>query len=363
VIQIRDRDAWRGALLDLPRPHVLQTWEWAEVKSRWGWRPLRFLWRGKGDSPLAAASVLERRFAGWPVRMLYVPKGPVLDWGDEELSAQVLADLESLAHERRAVLIKVDPDVFYPDSGLPQGVSSHAVRLEQQLALRGWRLSSEQVQFRNTALVDLTPDEDDLLRRMKSKTRYNVRLAGRRGVAIRHGDLDDLDRFHAMYAETARRDGFLIRPPAYYTDAWCTFLSRGLARLLLAEVKGTLIAGLMMLQCGATAWYLYGASTDRHRNLMPNHLLQWEAMRAARQAGCGLYDMWGAPDALEESDELWGVWRFKVGFGACWARGLGAWDYAPYALAYRLYSWLLPRYIRWLQRKQEGLQGASALGG
>jgi peptidoglycan pentaglycine glycine transferase (the first glycine) len=186
---------------------------------------------------------------------------------------------------------------------------------------------------------------------MKQKTRYNVRLAARRGVTVREGTTADLKAFYELYAETAQRDGFLIRTPEYYQDAWGDFLEDGLAHLLLAEAEGDVLAGLILFIYGPAAWYMYGASSSRHRQYMPNNLLQWEAMRRAKEAGCTLYDLWGAPNRLDESDPMWGVVRFKLGLGGQVARGLGAWDYAGSRVFYWLYSAALPRYIDWLQRR------------
>ena len=165
------------------------------------------------------------------------------------------------------------------------------------------------------------------------------------------GAAADLDTFYRLYAETSRRDGFLIRPQAYYNDGWGSFLDAGLAHLLMAEVEGEMVAGLLLFTFGPTAWYMFGASSSRYRRHMPNNLLQWEAMRQAKDAGCTLYDLWGAPDHLDESDPMWGVVRFKLGLGGHLARGLGAWDFPASRTAYLLYSAILPRYVTWLQRR------------
>jgi peptidoglycan pentaglycine glycine transferase (the first glycine) len=202
--------------------------------------------------------------------------------------------------------------------------------------------SRDQIQFRNTVRVDLTADDATLLARMKPKTRYNIRLAERRGVAVRSGSIDDLAAFYALYEITSRRDGFLIRPFAYYRDVWARFLAAGRGQLLLADVAGETIAGLFLFVFGPTAWYMYGASGDAHRESMPGHLLQWHAMRLARELGCTDYDMWGAPDQFTPDDRMWGVYRFKVGFGGETVRGLGAYDFAPRPWLYHLYTRLMP---------------------
>ena len=102
---------------------------------------------------------------------------------------------------------------------------------------------------------------------------------------------------------------------------------------------------------GNKAWYMYGASRDLHRNLMPNHLLQWEAMRWAKAQGCTVYDMWGAPDVLDESDPMWGVYRFKEGFGGQFVRHLGAYDHPASRLLYQFYTATVPHYLEMLRKK------------
>ncbi len=122
-----------------------------------------------------------------------------------------------------------------------------------------------------------------------------------------------------------------------------------MAQLHLAEVEGEAVAGLILFTFGATAWYMYGASSSRHRKHMPNQLLQWEAMRCAKAAGCTLYDLWGAPDEFVETDPMWGVVRFKLGLGGELARGLGAWDFPTGRARYWLYSAAMPRLMDWMR--------------
>lgn len=358
VLYITDPKTWDAALLNLPNPHILQSWAWGEFKSRHGWQATRLLFL-EGEQIRAAASVLQRRLPWLPVSLLYVPRGPALDWNDQEWAAQVLAALEDWSRSRQAAFLKIDPDVYYPE-----GVPSFSPRpacapaIAHLLTSRGWRFSAEQVQFRNTVLLDLARPESELLAAMKSKFRYNVQLAIRRGVVVRPGTLADLERFYQLYAETARRDGFPIRPRDYYHDAWGSFLQTGHAHLFLAEAEGEAIAGLMLFTFGPTAWYFYGASADRHRSLMPNNLLQWEAIRYAQQIGCTLYDLWGAPDRPEESDPMWGVLRFKLGLGGQLAQGLGAWDFPTRPVLYWLCTLAIPRYLNWLRRRPP-LKGGS----
>jgi|SRR5579859_3415516 len=340
---------WDAAISSLPNPHLLQSWAWGEFKGGYGWQARRLCWAG-AQGP-AAAQVL-RRTGLRVLRVLYVPKGPLLDWENGRLRAQVLDDLQALARRERAIFIKVDPDVVL-STGLPGAERPAATgrAVQTDLAQRGWVFSRDQIQFRNTVTLDLTPSEDALLAGMKQKTRYNVRLAERKGVRVRLGSAADLDLLYRMYAETSVRDGFAIRGLDYYRDAWGRFIAAGLAQPLVAEVEAEPVGALVIFRFAGSAWYLYGMSREAQRDKMPNHLLQWHAIRWAKAQGCTRYDFWGAPDEFVESDSLWGVWRFKEGFGGQLVRHIGAWDFAPSPLLYRLYTIVLPRVLDVMRRR------------
>jgi lipid II:glycine glycyltransferase (peptidoglycan interpeptide bridge formation enzyme) len=220
----------------------------------------------------------------------------------------------------------------------------------EALRRQGFLPSRRSVQPPRTLVVDLTGDEETVLSRMHAKTRYNIRLAERKGVTVR--TWNDLEAFASMVRQTAERDAFGAHIPAYYARAYEGFNPSGECELLVAEHEGTPLGSLMVFARGRRAWYLYGASTDRERHRMPNYLLQWEAMRWARARGCLSYDLWGIPDeektTLEEqfasrSDGLWGVYRFKRGFGGEVVRWIGAWDKPLIAPVYRLYRLIASR--------------------
>ena len=334
---------WNTLIEPLPHAHILQTWEWGEFKNRYGWSALHYVWRNDAGRPAAAAQVLVRSALRGAVRVLYVPKGPLLDWADESLRTRVLADLESLARRERAIFIKIDPDL--PAQETP------GAALTLDLGHRTWDFSQDQIQYRNTVTLDLRPSEEQILADMKQKTRYNVRLAEKKGVCVRLGGAADLDPLYQMYAETSVRDGFIIRAPEYYRDAWGSFIQAGLAQPLIAEVEGQPVSALILFVFAKKAWYMFGMSRETQRDKMPNHLLQWEAMRWAKAHGCATYDFWGAPDEFVESDPLWGVWKFKQGFGGKIVRHIGAWDFAPSRPLYRLYTQVMPRVLAVMRRR------------
>jgi peptidoglycan pentaglycine glycine transferase (the first glycine) len=355
VFKIEDSPAtWHQALARLPQAHPLQSWAWGEFKSRWGWRPRRLLMAVGGNSweAQAAAQVLQRKLPRLPYSVLYVPKGPALDYHDKSLRRQVLAQLEALARRERAIFIKIDPEVVRNWGLDGERVSPLGTAVMRDLRERSWRLSDEQIQFRNTVEIPLDATEDQLLAGMKQKTRYNIRLAERKGVVVRSGSANDFPVIAEMYAETAARDGFAVRPAAYYLDGWKTLHEAGMAHPLLAEVDDRPVAAIILVRFGERAIYMYGASRNEARERMPNYLLQWEAIRWAKEKGCTVYDLWGAPDELNETDRMWGVWRFKAGFNGELVRFIGAWDFVARPILYHIYSHMIPRYLDSLRARR-----------
>ena len=316
--------------------HILQTSLWATLKSSFGWESER-LGISLGNGLVAGAQVLYRQMPAGMGCLAYVPKGPVVDWANEEQLSALVTALDRSARSRNALSLTIEPDL--PDE--PAHLDTMA-----SLGFRHAPFSS--VQPRRTVIVDISGDQTAILAGMKSKTRYNVRLAHRRGVTVREASERDLPSFHRLMAATAARDGFGVRSPAYYEAAFRLFVPQGRARLLLAEVDREAVAAVMVFARPPQAWYFYGASANAHREKMPNYLLQWEAIRWAKSLGCTIYDLWGIPDEDEQRLEaefanrqngLWGVYRFKRGFGGRVVRSAGAWDrvYAP--VRYRLYCW------------------------
>jgi len=348
-----DAKQWNEMLEQLPRPHLLQSWQWGQAKKAFNWSPHYKSWRDEMGQVIALAQILERQISlpilGRKLKMLYVPKGPILsDWTDEGLRAQIIEDLKTFGAEQGAFLIKIDPDLALAH-GLPgeenEKFFATSKEFVGQLQKSGWRYSKEQVQMPNTMLIDLAYSEEDLLAAMKQKTRYNVRLGMRKGLTVREGSPEDFESLFQMYVETSVRDHFVIRSREYYHQVWRTFYKAGYLKPLIAEFEGQPIAGLMLFIFGKQAWYIYGMSTSLFREKMPNYLLQWEAMRSAKAAGCETYDLWGAPDEFNDNDHMWGVYRFKKGLAAYEARHIGAWDLPIQPFTYALYSQLLPRLV------------------
>ena len=379
-----EKNIWNSIISKLPNPHFLQTYEWGQVKAKYGWEPIYLAWDSEGKMkearnardlasfafyPSAAALILKRQIIrmGFAARLsiLYAPKGPLLDWANEPMRSRVLNDLQSFAKRQGAIFLKMDPDVVL-GRGIPQTENDitnfNGQVIKSVLERRGWQDSADQIQFRNTVLIDLIPSEEEMLARMKQKARYNIRLAEKKGVSLRVGAQEDFPLLYKMYAETSVRDGFVIRDEGYYETVWKTFTENTLppaANLgspitnyelpftepLIAEVDHEPIAAIFVFYFAGRAYYVYGMSRDKHREKMPTHLLQWEAIKRARARGCTFYDLWGAPEVFDESDSMWGVYRFKEGLGGEVVRTLGAWDFASSPFWYKLYSETIPRLL------------------
>ncbi|MDN5362518.1 MAG: hypothetical protein PWP70_1565 [Moorella sp. (in: firmicutes)] len=327
-----------------PKGHFLQSYGWGEVKATTGWQPLRLVLEEEGRI-IAAASLLKRQLPYIQKSILYSPRGPVVDFHDTDLFNELLAAIGRVARQEGAILLKIDPDI-------PEGDSQVKALLQE----KGFRLATggagfDGVQPRHVFRLDITPSLEELLANMHGKTRYNIRLAEKKGVVIKEDcALEDLPVFYEILKETTLRDRFLVRSYSYFETMWREMVERGYAKLFLAIYQGEPIAGTLAFIMGDKAWYLYGASSNRHRNVMPNYLLQWTMIRWAKEQGCTMYDFRGVPGILDASNPLYGLYRFKKGFNGAFTEFVGEYDlvYAPFF--YWLWQTGLPLYSRVFRR-------------
>ncbi len=345
-------EAWDAFVAGHPQAHILQTPAWGALKSAFDWRADCVALADGGGRILAGAQILYRPLPFHLGTMAYIPKGPLAPadwWQRPQRMAHLWHAIHTVARRQGARWLKVEAP----------GEEDQA--LAAALRAAGFRPSPQSVQPPRTLLLDIGDEEEAILARMKQKTRYNIRLSAIEGVAVREGTREDLASFNAMMQVTGQRDAFGVHAPAYYERAYDLFAPLGRAALLLASYQGRDLAGVMVFALRGTAWYLYGASTDEERNRMPAYAAQWAAIRWARARGCVAYDLWGVPDADEEaleagftarSDGLWGVYRFKRGFGGRLVRWMPAWDRVYSPPAYALYQ----LYLR-LRRHETGHDG------
>ena len=316
---------WNQFLATHPHLHLLQTGEWGELKSAFGWRPVRLL---RGEE---GVQILFRKLPlGFTVG--YIPKFPVQS-NEFTFSQELWREVNAVCKQNRAIFLKLEPDLWQDSKA-------------NQLPLADYRLrmSPHNIQPPRTVIIDIKGNEEEILARMKQKTRYNIRLAEKKGVTVRAWD--DIEAFYKMMLITGGRDGFGIHAREYYQRAYDLLHPKQMGELLVAEYEGKPLAALFVAQNGNRAYYLYGASTDEERNRMPTYLLQWEAMKWAKARGCEEYDLWGVPDEEEgileanfetRHDGLWGVYRFKRGFGGELKRAVQAMDRVYNPLLYWAY--------------------------
>jgi len=306
---------WNQFLSTHPNAHLLQTGEWGELKSAFGWKAVRIVNGREG------VQILFRKLPlGFTIG--YIPKAVV--------SNSIWNEVDPICQQNRAIFLKLEPDLW--DDQKPEAWNPRL------------RTSPHHIQPPRTIIVDISSSEKEILSRMKQKTRYNIRLAEKKGVTVRAWD--DLTTFHQMLHFTAERDGFGVHSLEYYRRAYGLMHPKGMGEILLAEYEQRPLAALFVVRNGNRAYYLYGASTEAERNRMPAYLLQWEAMKWAKARGCKEYDLWGVPDEEESileanfekrQDGLWGVYRFKRGFGGQLKRGVPAMDRVYNPLLYWSY--------------------------
>jgi peptidoglycan pentaglycine glycine transferase (the first glycine) len=298
-----DPSSWNDFVSSVPHAHFQQSWEWGAFAPCLGGKAVRVA-AVEGETVRGAMQIFVNPLSRTRRTQLYVPRGPALSTPAAEILGPLLDGARALGFEERALGLKIE-------SNAP---ACHA-EWEYNLRVLSLKPSYPPTQPRSSWLLDISADPDSILAGMKQKTRYNIRLGSKRGVEVREGSAADLEEFYALYRETAARDGFHIHPLPLYRNMFGLFWDSGRFCLLLARFHGKLIGAVTLLRFGATCWYLQGASSGEHRNLMATYVLQWEAIRWAREAGCTLYDFRAVPDILDEGQDMYGVYRFKEGFG------------------------------------------------
>lgn len=327
---ITDAERWNRFVEAQPTGNVTQTYEWGELPDALGGDPLRL--GAVEDGALVGAMLAGVAVApGLRRPYLYVPRGPVAADPASPALAALVARADEEARRRGAFMLKVEPNV-------PDGDAAWLAAL-RALGFRPNRFATHP---RRSWVLDIRPSEAELLAEMKEKWRYNIRLAPRKGVTARLARTpEDLEAFYRLYQETAARDGFFIHPQRHYEQIWRLYAARDAAALLLAEYAGEPIAGLFALRCGAVTTYMFGASSNRERNRMPNHLLQWTAIQWAKAHGCATYDFRAIAEVLDPREDLYSLYTYKQGFGGASFLALETHDKVYQPAVYWAYERLL----------------------
>ncbi|MFQ5612897.1 MAG: lipid II:glycine glycyltransferase FemX [Anaerolineae bacterium] len=328
------RGQWNDFAAGRPEFGLLQSYEWGELKEKQGWQPVRLAVTRQG-SIVAGAQVLIRPAARGLLSMAYVPRGPLVDWQDQETTTVLLEAIHREARRHRAIFLRIEPPVL------------HDPAAHEQLASYGFQHVQHTNQPRCSIVVDLPEDMDELLMALPSSTRYNIRRSGRKGVTIDVADESHLPTFYDLLEVTSVRSDFPIRPPDYYQLEWDTFVPLGQARLFIARYQDQVIAAQMPFYFGEHAATFHAGSLNEYRSLKAGYLMMWTAMCWAREQGCRTFDLWGIPDEVGEliargeaipkkkKGGLWGVYYYKNAFRGRVVYYVGTYDYVYSSLPYR----------------------------
>ncbi|MDE5976958.1 MAG: aminoacyltransferase, partial [Turicibacter sp.] len=406
-----------------------QSYEWGVFKSKsseWSFDTVGL--EDENGNLIAGALVLIRYLPIIKRPFLYIPRGYLIDFNDTKLLQTFTKEMNKYAKSKKAIFIKIDPDIKYIDRTVDgkevEGATPNK-KLLQTLTKLGYRhLGFTQdfdssIQPRFTFRLDLTPSEKDLLKGCHSKTRYNIKVAQKKGIEIVEGTREDLKTFEAIMRVTGARDGFLTRPLSYFEAMYDTLAPQGMCKLYLAKLNtkqaltslenelsvtvqtiqnlqeqlqneelnekkrqklqnklepeknkltnlssqktelqnlyekhpnGITMSGIITTYFGNKSWYLYGASDNVYREFMPNYYIQWQAFTEAKMNGYRIYDFFGVSGNTDESDHLYGLYRFKKGFGGKFTEFIGEFDYVINPIGYFAWTKLLPLFKKFKKR-------------
>ena len=304
-----DRDKWND--LAASRSQILQSFEWGELKSNFGWEPLRIQ-----VNETTGISIQKRKLPFIKKCIFYSPRGPIVDFSDKKALSELIKAIKVEAEKHGALFLRIDPEVEESDAVSIKNLKSF-----------GFKKAKKEIQPRATFILDLTKTEEEIMAGFESKFRYNIKLAERKGINVVEDISDDgLAKYYKLYEMTSERDKFIIHPFSYYKKVMELIIRNGMGSLFLAYYKGEPVAGVIVFTFGKRAWYMYGASSNEHRSLMPNNLLHWQIIKWAKERGLKEYDLWGIPANPNMNHPLFGVYRFKKGFNATQHKFIGTYD-------------------------------------
>lgn len=308
------------------RCNFQQSIEWANVKK--SWKREIILAEDKNGKIIGSLMVLIRKI---PIfgNIMYSSRGPVCDIHNEEVLEQLTQGAKELAKKYNAIVLRIEPDIVSSDETFKNIVLNLGYKIKDDA--KNFR---EEIQPRYVFRLDTkNKTEEELFSNLHSKTRYNVRLAMKKGVQVKVGTRDDLKEFHKIMVTTGIRDGFITRSLEYFETMYDCLGDH--MKLLMAYYEDKPISGVIVITYGNKTWYLYGASSNEHRNLMPNYLLQWEMIKIALENKSDIYDLRGVPGIPDNSN---GLYRFKKGFGAEYTEFVGEVYIEFKPLKYKLYK-------------------------
>ena len=314
------------------RCNFQQSLEWAEIKKP-NWKPEVILAEDEDKNIIGSLCVWIRKM---PIfgNIMYASRGPVCDIHDISVMKQLTDGAKELAKKYNAIGLRIEPDIETDDQVFRDIVTNLGYKIKDDA-----KDFKDEIQPRFVFRLDIKDKtEEEVMAGFHQKWRYNIRLAIKKGVEIREGTREDLKDFHKIMIETGNRDGFITRPLEYFEKMYDNMVPEGHMKLLMAYYEGKPISGVIPIFYGNKTWYLYGASSNQHRNLMPNYLLQWKMIKMAIARHDDIYDFRGVSGVVDENHPQYGLYRFKKGFGAKFTEFIGE-IYIPFKpLKYKMYK-------------------------
>lgn len=298
--------------------HPLQSWQWGEARKATGQEVIR-IGGYEGEKLKNVFTITLHKIPKTSYRIGYCARSVMP-------SEELLNFLEDFGKKENLIMIKFEPNILKKD---------------WKLDIENWKLkkSSTPLFPTWTQVLDLTSSEEDLMKGMKSKTRYNTRYAERNGVTVREVTGDEgFQKFADLYFKTVERQTYHGHNKAYHETVWNN-LKDGIAHILIAEHEGEALAAYELFYFNNVLYYPYGGSSDKYRNLFASNLLMWEAIKFGKQLGATSFDMWGSlPPDYDTSKEWAGFTRFKEGYGTEFVEFVGSYDLVINPLLYPIYT-------------------------
>ena len=326
ILTKSDEEEYTRFLENHERCNFQQSLEWSKVKT--SWKTEVILAEDSSKKIIGSLMVWVRKI---PIfgNIMYSARGPVCDIHNIEVLKQLTEGAKELAKKYNAIVLRIEPDIKSDDITFKDIMLNLGYQIKDDA--KNFR---DEIQPRFVFRLDIKDKtEDEIFAGFHQKTRYNVRLATRKGVTIKEGTKEDLKEFHKIMVTTGIRDGFITRPLSYFEKMYDELAPQHM-KLLMAYYDDKPISGVIPIMYGNKTWYLYGASSNEHRNLMPNYLLQWEMIKMALQRKSDIYDFRGVPGLADDSN---GLYRFKKGFGAEYTEFVGEVYYPFKGLTYSMY--------------------------
>ena len=307
ILEDKDRQKFEEFVKNNSKGHFMQSLDWVKIKEEWKNEVVISV--DEKDNIVGGLNILIRKVPYINMSIMYSPRGPVCDIYNEEVLKDLVDGAKVLAKKHKAFILRIDPDIKNEDEKFKEIAKKLGFKIKDNI-----KKFSDGIQPRYVFRLDVKDkNEEELLKLFHEKTRYNIRLAMRKGVTIKDGTKEDLKDFHKIMQETGNRDHFGIRPLSYFEKMYDTLAPNNM-KVLMAYYDGKPIAGTIPIMYGNKVWYLYGASSNQYRNVMPNYLLQWEMIKIALENKADIYDFRGVEEFEDETKQEYGVYKFKKGF-------------------------------------------------